>query len=136
MIASVDSTADLEVFLESEEIERLERETIEGVLIKHSQEKLQGTLSLQIDDKRSTQTGFGVGVNDKEYWGVPDNFMAASVYRDLKQRGSIGLRHRMKDGAKVHVYDRSRINSMDRHALENLEYYRDNRELLPKDVYG
>ncbi len=141
MIASVDRQTDLEVFLEVEEVACLERETIEGVLVKHAHEKRQGTISLQIDDTQSTHIGFGVGVNDKEYWGVPDNFrielfMATSVYNDLKQRGCIGLRHRMKDGAKVHVYNRSRISSMERHTVESLEYYRDNRGQLPEEVYG
>ena len=137
MIGGIDHEADIDLFLEAEELERLSKETIEGVLVKTRQPKRQGKISISINDARKCENGFGIGLNDKGYWGVQDGFrvevfMGSEWYQSLRKQGRVGTRQSMRDGSKIHIYDRSRCDGTDSFRAENLEYYRDNKERLPE----
>ena len=140
MIAGIDSQADLEVYLEPEEIEMLGRgEVINGVLIKVLKPKRQGTISISVNEKRKNENGFGIGIDDSGYWRIRDGFrleefLSSAWYASLRGRGLIGIRQRMLDGSKIHIYDRSRLTGLDTLAPENLEFYRDNKERLGEDL--
>ena len=137
MIGSIDHKADIELFLEAEEVERLKDETIEGVLVKIQKPKMQGTITLCVN------SADGVKIDDKQYWGVKDGFhldvfMGAELYQQLRQRGIVGVRQRMRDRSKIHIYDRTRLQGMDAIRAEHLEFYHDNKEKLriPGDYHG
>ena len=61
--------------------------------------------------------------------------MGNECYEELKRRGVIGLRQRMRDGSKINVYDISKLNGLSKIGAEQLEFYRDNREKL-SDLLG
>ena len=137
MIGGIDSQADIDLYLEVEELERLPHTTIEGVLVKTFKLKKQGTISLSINDVRKNENGSGIGLDDKQYWGVKDGFrvdvfMGSEWYQELKERGVVGIRQGMRDGSKIKIYDRARLDSWGVMDAENLEFYRDNKEILPK----
>ena len=140
MIAGIDSQADLEVYLEPEEIEMLGRgEVINGVLIKVLKPKRQGAISISVNEERKNENGFGIGIDDSGYWRIRDGFrlevfLSSEWYASLRGRGLIGIRQRMLDGSKIHIYDRSRLTGLDTLAPENLEFYRDNKERLGEDL--
>lgn len=138
MIASIDSQADICLYLEAEELKKLTNETIEGILIKILKPKRQGVISIFINDKRKYENGFGIGIDDSRYWSVKDNFhleifIGAEFYQELSKKGVIGLRQRMRDGSKISIYDRSRLNGIDEIHVETLEFYRDNKDKLRED---
>ena len=140
MIGGIDHQADLDLYLEAEELARLPEATIEGVLIKTDKPKRQGIICISVDDLRKNENGYGIGLDDKKYWGVQDGFrievfIGTEWYQELQEKGVIGLRSRMRDGSKITIYDRSRLESMSAIRVENLEYYRDNKERLP-DNFG
>ncbi len=136
MIGSLDSDRDLVSYVETEEIPRLCKEIIEGILIKFHKPKQQGQFFLSLNEARSNENGMGIGVVEEGYSyntvGRFELFMSNAVYRELRERGIVGLRYgRM--GSKVHLYDRSRLDGIDKIMPENLEFYRDNRERLLDD---
>jgi hypothetical protein len=138
MIAGIDYQADITLYLEAEEVKKLGSQRLEGVLVKVQKPKRQGTIYLSVNDARRNENGSGIGINDKGYWGVQEDFcievfMGTGQYKVLRERGRIGLRQRMLDGSKVNIYDRSRLNGIDVTVAENLEFYRDNKERLPAD---
>ena len=97
-------------------------------------------ISISINEKRKYENGFGIGIYDKRYWGFEDGFhidifMGNECYEELKRRGVIGLRQRMRDGSKINVYDISKLNGLSKIGAEQLEFYRDNREKL-SDLLG
>ena len=139
MIASIDNQAYICLYLEAEELKKLENETIEGVLIKILKPKRQGAISISVNDKRKYENGLGIGIDDSRYWGVKDNFhlgifMGTEFYQELSKKGVIGLRQRMRDGSKIHIYDRSKLNGIDEIYVETFEFYRDNKDKLRKDL--
>ncbi|MBS3066904.1 hypothetical protein J4205_03685 [Candidatus Pacearchaeota archaeon] len=139
MIASIDNQADICLYLEAEELKKLENETIEGVLIKILKPKRQGAISISVNDKRKYENGLGIGIDDSRYWDVKDNFhlgifMGTEFYQELSKKGVIGLRQRMRDGSKIHIYDRSKLNGIDEIYVETFEFYRDNKDKLRKDL--
>lgn len=136
MIGGIGDDADIALYLNAEELRKLPDETIEGVLVKFSRPKRQGTVNISINDKRSNENGYGIGINDDQYWGKQDDFhidvfMGTEWYQCVVERGVIGLRQRMLDGSKITVYDRSRMDGVDRVTADTLEFYRDNKERLP-----
>ncbi len=138
MIAGIDHQADITIYLEAEEVKTLGSQRLEGALIKTKLPKRQGTICLSLNDARKNENGFGIGINDKGYWGVQDGFcveafMGLEWYRLLLERGKVGLRQRMRDGSKIDVYDMSRLDEIDAMNAENLEFYRDNKERLPAE---
>ena len=139
MTATIDSQADIDLYLETEELERLANETIEEALIKILKPKRQGIINISVNDARKYENGLGIGIDDSRYWDVKDNFhlevfMGAEFYQELRKRGVIGIRQRMRDRSKIHVYDRSRLNGIDEINVESLEFYRDNKDRLRDDL--
>ena len=135
MIGSIDEECDISVYLKHDEVKKLKTQTLEGVLIKIRHPKLQGKVYLSVDDKKKTYQGCGIGVEDKNYWGKKEGFevglfMGSEFYQELEERGVVGLRQRMRDGSKVHIYDISRRDEMEKAHVEHLEHYRDNKEKL------
>lgn len=93
MIGGIDFQADIDLYLDAEELERLLNATIEGVLIKIQEPKRQETISISINDARKNENGFGSGLDDKQYWGIQegfrvDAFMGSEWYQELQERGS------------------------------------------------
>ena len=59
MIGSIDHQADIDLYLEAEELRRLENGTIEGVLVKARHPKRQGTISISVNEARKNENGCG-----------------------------------------------------------------------------
>ena len=138
MIGGIDHQADIDLYLEAEELERLPNETLEGVLIKIRKPKRQGVISISINDERKMENGFGIGLDDKQYWGVQDNFrvdvfIGSKWYQELLQRRVVGTRQKMKDGSKIYIYNRSMLDGINLRGAKHLEFYRDNKERLPEN---
>lgn len=141
MISSIDYESDICVYLTNEEVNRLSKDTLEGVLIKTASPKLQGTLRISVNDARKTDNGFGIGIDDKMYWGKKqdfhlDVFVGNEYYQALKERGRIGTRQGMMDGSKISLYDISKVDGIDASVVKSLEFYRDNKEKLLADKTG
>ena len=139
MIAGIDSKADIELYLKIEELTRLEKEKIEGILIIIERPKKQGTIYISLNDSRAYENGFGIGINDKGYWGVQNDFcvevfIGTGYYSQLVETGRVGTRHRMRDGSKIHIYNIDKLDRSELRSVENLEYYRDSKDTLP-DIF-
>lgn len=140
MIAGIDPQSDIDLYLEADELAILSTGTLEGVLIKTIKPKRQGKITLSVNDARKNENGFGIGLDDKRYWGVEDGFhldlfMGSEWYKQLQEERVIGLRSRLRDGSKIHIYDRSKLDCMEATRATDLEFYRDNQERLP-DYFG
>lgn len=138
MIGGIDHQADIDLYLDAGEISRLSHSRIEGVLVKSHLPKRQGTVSISVNDLRKMENGFGIGINDKKYWGIQDGFhievfIGSEWYRVLAAKGSVGTRQRMRDGSKIRIYDRSKLDFIESTGVKNLEHYRDNKVSLPKE---
>jgi len=135
MIGQIDSQNDITVYLTSYEVMQLEDQTIEGVLIKTQKPKQQGTVLVSINDERSTERGFGIGVVDAGYGfdsvGKFELFVARVWYEKLRTQGGVGLRYGT-DGSKVDLSDISKLDGSNKDSIERLEFYRDNKDILPK----
>jgi len=126
MIAGINNNADINSYLEAEEIERLPRETIEGVLIDIRKPKRQGTLTISVGGEG------GIKVDDKDYWVTEEGFRVVAImtprhYQELRERAMIGVR--IPDKGKFHVYDLSRLDTWRATEVKNLESYRDNKQI-------
>lgn len=134
MIGQIGADQDIVVYLTFEEVKKLENQTLEGVLIKHPKIKQQGTVLISVNEKRSNENGFGIGVIDTGYGfdsvGRFELFMAKAYYEKLRTQGSVGLRYGT-NGSKVDVSDLSKLDWSDKDLAERLEFYRDNRGILP-----
>jgi hypothetical protein len=71
MIGSIDSKPDLEIFLDPD-VDNLPFGPVTGTLIKIKEPKRQGRLEVSVNDLRKYENGFGIGVYNKEYWGIPE----------------------------------------------------------------
>jgi hypothetical protein len=137
MIASIDHEQDIRVYIGSEEVERLKTGSLEGTVVKWHKPKQQGIIVVSVDDvlKINNDTS-GVGVvltgYDHKNVGKVELFLRSNFYSGLVANGKNGVRYGTF-GSKVHVYNRS-IDDFDiRSAVKSLEYYRDNKDLLPAD---
>lgn len=129
MIGEISHQADITLFLDTEDLEKLSVESIEGVLIKTQNRKRQGKISLCVEGNSSR-----ILLDDRNYWGR-ENFeikatLSAMLYQELQNNGLISMRQDMIDGSKIHIYDLSRADSSNRLIFENLEFYRDNKYKL------
>ena len=136
MIGSIDEQADIDLYLEKEEVNQPLNKIVEGVLIKIHKPKKQGTISISLNDQRKNQNGFGIGVEDKDYWNKQNNFhidifIGSEYYEILKNKGRIGTRQRIRDGSKINVYDLSKFKEgIEQENFDYLKYYRDNKDKL------
>ena len=135
MIGGINKELDIEVFLDAEEVKKLQDEVLEGILIKWNKPKQQGTVQLSIEDGRSTERGFGIGVVDTGYgWdsvGKFELFMSKQYYAVLREQGVVSIRYGIGFGSKVEVYNKSKLEDSDELRVQNLEHYRDNKDKLP-----
>ena len=74
MIAGIDHQADIVLYLEVEEVDKLGSEMLKGVLIKTQKPKRQGIIHISVNDDRKNEKGFGIGINDEKYGGVQEGF--------------------------------------------------------------
>ena len=133
MIASLDRQFDIDVYLDTEELSELENKVIEGVIIKFQKPKQQGQIYVSVNNERCNENGCGVvstGYSRTEV-GTIELFLSTAAYKNLKEEGRFGARHSVRDGSKVHLYERSRCEYP--YSAEHLEHYRDNRDRLPAD---
>jgi hypothetical protein len=134
MIASIDRQFNIDVYLDPKELSRLESEVLSGVIIKNQKPKQQAEFYVSVNDKGSNENGCGIGVKSEGYsWegiGVIEIFLSTEAFRTIKENGRVGYRHSIRDGAKIHFYDRSRHNG---YSAERFEHYRDNKDRLPAD---
>jgi hypothetical protein len=140
MISGISPQCDLVVYLRPEEVDALGIDTLEGVLVKFSNPKKQGTLCLSVNDARSSEDGpFGIGVYSKDYFGKIEDFrlelfMSGPRYRALRENGRVGTRFRLMDGSEVKIARIDDEHVSERLQAETLEFYRDNRERLPDSM--
>ncbi|MDO8660750.1 MAG: hypothetical protein Q7K43_02580 [Candidatus Woesearchaeota archaeon] len=139
MIGGIDQQADIELYLEAEEVKRIQAEPITGVLVKIEKPKRQGTISVVVNDARQNEDGFGIGVDSSKYWKVKDDFhitvfVGSEWYQQLLERGVISMRQRMLNGSKIHIYDKSKLEFIHAMRAESLEEYRDNKERLRDEL--
>ena len=137
MIGLIASDHDISVYLESAEVDRILREQVEGVLVKFHRPKQQGEIAVSVNDNRSNENGCGIGVFQRGYSsdspGRVELFISALNYDRLLETGSIGQRYGFA-GSNVHLFDCSRLDRMGAMVLEDLEFYRDNREKLVPEL--
>ncbi|MBW2968031.1 hypothetical protein KY362_06105 [Candidatus Woesearchaeota archaeon] len=137
MIARIDKQADIDIYLHEFEVQELGRRTIEGTIVRSWIPKQQGTLSISVNDARQDENGSGIGIDDTVYDDVKDGFeievfVGSHWYQQLLEHGRVGLRHRMRDGSKVTVYNRTRLDRTEEHTVSTLEFYVENKVQLPE----
>ena len=127
MIGGIDSKYDITVFLQAKEIERVSNEVLEGIIIKIEEPEKQWPLFVSVNDKRSYDGGYGIGVQDNRHSQDSDKkielFIGNEWYQRLQSAGAVELRHGTH-GSKVCLSDASK--GMEAIAKENLEQYIDN----------
>lgn len=124
MIGSYDGNQyDISIYLEADEVNRLETETIEGVLIKENNPRRQGTISLSVDNTINKDEFI---VNLKKDFRI-DVSIGANWYQKLINNGYMGTRYDGL-GSKLDIEDKSRSTELD--FCQMLEFYRDNKERL------
>lgn len=133
MIAGVDYQTDISIFFQEGEVEALSKgQRIAGILIRTDKPHEQGLINTQVDNNKKNLNGFGIGIDDKKYWGIKEDFeldifIENDYFRLLQERGRIGTRHSLRDGSKITLY-----NNLDdfstRNIVDDLEFYRDNKE--------
>jgi len=127
VIASINPEYDVSIYLSLEDIAQLTSYRLEGALIRLHDPRKKGLLTLEINDARNHERGFGIGFNADRYRNISDNFvlevfLGSNFYKCLAKQTVVTNRHNLKDGAKVHMYpDDPRHESV----IEDLEYYRD-----------
>ena len=138
MIAGIDRQLDISIVFQKDEIESLSKgEQIAGILIRIDKPHEQGNITTQVDNNRENLNGFGIGIDDKNYWGVDENFkldvfIGNYYFGLLQERGRIGTRHSLRDGSKITLY--SNLDDFNtRNMVDNLEFYRDNKENLKEE---
>jgi hypothetical protein len=145
MIAGISNQADIDVYLASDEIERLEVEPIEGRLVYYQNPKYQGKLVIEKNEefKRKFRGHSGVGIDDRGYWNNRQGDFVVLAYLDeetytqissgetrFRDNSLLGVRTNMKDGSKFRIYDIKDLGGIERVNIENLEDYVKNRKLL------
>lgn len=135
-IAEIDSVVDICIYLNKDNLNELSNNALDGILIKGEKPKRQGTINVSVNEKRKTENGFEIGIDDKKYWGVRDNFhldvfLGTDSYKQIMERGKIEIRHRMRDGSKIAVYNLSKLDDCEKIHLEQLEFYINNKDKLP-----
>ncbi|MBM3231851.1 hypothetical protein FJZ21_00535 [Candidatus Pacearchaeota archaeon] len=135
MIGSIDHKADICLFLEPSEIVAMASATLEGVLIMAHNIKSQGTFSITVNNARQYENGGGIGIEDQGYHRNATDFrinvfVGDQFYRLLVSNGGIGTRTRLRDGSKIDISDISKLESTERMYLEDLIFYRDNKDRL------
>lgn len=133
MIASIDYEWDVNLYFSPEEIIELENgNTLEGVLIKIHNPGLQGEIYVCVDDKRKNENGYGIGLIDKNFsrstCGDINVFIGDYYFKLLKERGKIGVRHSLLNGAKINLMDISKIGALEKSSKDTLEFYKENRK--------
>jgi len=140
MIGAIDYQQDISIYLSPEEIEKLPNNVLEGVIIRTAHPKQQGLGKLSINPSRENENGSGIGINNTPKYFKRNNFeieifMGDWAYKYFQKNGVIGLRHKMKDGSKIDIYNTSVKNiTLDPFFVKDLEEYRDDRENLPDDL--
>jgi hypothetical protein len=128
MIASIDSQADIFIYFNKLEIEKLsQKQIIDGCLIRSSRssEPQVGSIETQVDETRSNiNYCYGIGVDDKEYWGV-NNFkirvyIGNDYFNDLQNNGRAGTRHSMLDGSKISLRTIEKLDGIDRFWVDEM----------------
>lgn len=139
MIGSIASNADIMVYLQEGDLERLANERLEGIIIRSHKLKSQGIFYFSIDESLKNLNGFGIGIDDSNYWGVKNNFslklfISMEYYTTLCDKGKLGIRHRLSDGSHIDVCDWSKLDSMELNNMEQIQFYHDNKDKIP-DIY-
>lgn len=135
VIGSIDDQCNIFLYLGNNEIKNLPDQCVSGVLIKSYKTKSQGTFTVYLNDERKDENGFGIGINDKQYWEIEDGFhldvfLGSFYYDRLINSGKASTRQRMLDGSDVFIYDRSKLDSTDSIVIDDLEFYRDRKNGL------
>lgn len=135
MIGSIDDKADITIFLEPQEITAIASSTIEGVLVMTHNFRNQGTVSVTVNNARQYENGGGIGIDSPGYHKNANNFkvnvfVGDEFYHLLVSNRSVGTRTRLRDGSKIDLLDTSRLDPMDRIHLEDLIFYRNNKDKL------
>jgi hypothetical protein len=134
MIAGIDQQADISIYLNPEEVNKLAGgQNIAGILIRRHWPESQGTINVQVDTTKENLNGFGIGIEPHNYWELTDGFQMDVFIGDiyfnrLRQLGHTSLRHDLKDGGKIGIYSESTFET--RMVVDELNFFRDNKEKL------
>lgn len=110
MIAGIDREADINIFFQENDLENLSQgNQISGFLIREYRLENLGNIKTSIDNQRQNLNGFGIGIDDKNYWGIDsgfslDVFIGEEFFRNLLQNKQTGCRQSIRDGSKIHLY--------------------------------
>jgi len=137
MIAGIDRQLDISIVFQKDEIESLSKgEQIAGILIRTENPHEQGFINAQVDNDKKNLNGFGIGINDKNYWEDEnfklDIFIGNEYFCRLQERGRTGMRQSLRDGSQISLY--SDLDNFETRTLaNNLEFYKDNKEKLKEE---
>lgn len=133
MIAGIDSEADISIYLENDELKNLsENKEVAGILVRTHKPESQGTIKVKVDDsKKCLNSCIGVGIEDKDYWGIEngfniDVFIGDEFFDRLQQQNKNGTRQGMKNGSKIDIYNNP--TTTDKLQADHLKFCRDNKE--------
>ena len=127
MIASVDKEADITIYLNPEEINKLQQEQLSGTLIKQHKPEQQGIINLYYGlNPEIDMPAFGIGVELDIRTPRADVFLTPDVYEHFVENRRYGTRYG-HIGSKISLKDISRMKRIDiTMGPEQLEWYRDN----------
>jgi len=93
MIAGIDKQSDISICFQKDDVKSLSKgKKIAGILIRIEKPYEKGNVNVQIDNDRKNLNGFGIGIDDKKYWGFKEGFELSIFIGDeyfsyLQERG-------------------------------------------------
>jgi hypothetical protein len=129
MIAQIGSDSDILVYLSPEEIKRMVAERIEGALVRIDSPKKQGILGIIANEAEARKDDYGIRVELDVRIPEAEIFVGDFFYNDFLERGKTGTRYGVM-GSKITLRDISRLDGLDAIHLEQIEFYRDNKDRL------
>ena len=130
MIASLASNSDIDIFLNRQEIQELEKASLEGTIIHSEDPKLQGKIILYLGSEGVNLRSKGVDVKREKRKDIDLGTVVVKLFapylKDVVNQGLLGLRYDGL-GSKVSFYNLD-LNTTARHGADNLNFYKENRQ--------
>ena len=126
MLVGLGRYHDMDIFLTHTEVENLANSEIKGTLVLYAKPKQQFKVTIVLD-RENAQLGINA-IRNESNWEL---YVSPDFYGRLKKNGKTGTRYGL--GWQIALTDLSRAEMGDRSAAQNLQFYIENRERLPKE---
>lgn len=115
MIAEINPQCDISIYLNENDVQKCDHgQEVTGILVRRPNYKEQGKITIIRNDEKKNLNGFGIGIDDSQYWEKDKLELAVFVGDYYWQRfidyGVSGTRQRMLDGSKIDLQQATGID--------------------------